>query len=298
MKIDTEIRHVTKPGANLFLELGFTAAEAKRLQAASRKQINDTRLLKQQLMEELTVWIAKHHLKQAEAAEILMVSRPRVSDVVNKKTAKTQGAPSERSLPKQERRDARESTPAAVPAALRVSKTMNSSIPVYQADGSLYASVSEQRLTRLQAAGLLARVVRSRKGQVQRAGNSAGTPRAHVNGHRRLPFGTPPASEPEIRRKHNPSAISILQFANHVFSERDHSTRPYQLPRFGAPFPQGTAGNGAETARTWTTPQPERFISREMAFWTTQIDMLAVAKEKRAGSLLKGCQNGSRGEFR
>ena len=49
MKIDTEIRHVTKPGANLFLELGFAPAEA---------------------------------------AEILMVSRPRVSDVVNKKTAK------------------------------------------------------------------------------------------------------------------------------------------------------------------------------------------------------------------
>ena len=45
MKIDTEIRHVTKPGANLFLELGFSPAEAKRLQAASRKQINDTKLL-------------------------------------------------------------------------------------------------------------------------------------------------------------------------------------------------------------------------------------------------------------
>ena len=88
MKIDTEIRHVTKPGANLFLELGFTAAEAKRLHAASRTQINNTRRLKQQLMEELAAWIAEHHLKQAEAAEILMVSRPRVSDVVNKKTAK------------------------------------------------------------------------------------------------------------------------------------------------------------------------------------------------------------------
>ncbi len=49
MKIDTEIRHVTKPGANLFLELGFTPDEAKRLQTASRKQIYDTRLLKQQL---------------------------------------------------------------------------------------------------------------------------------------------------------------------------------------------------------------------------------------------------------
>ena len=88
MKIDTEIRHVTKPGANIFLELGFAPDEAKRLQAASRKQINDTRQLKRQLMEELSVWIAKHHLKQAEAARILMVSRPRVSDVVNKKTAK------------------------------------------------------------------------------------------------------------------------------------------------------------------------------------------------------------------
>jgi predicted XRE-type DNA-binding protein len=62
--------------------------EARRLHAASRKHINDTRLLKQQLMEELSVWIAQHHLKQVEAAEILMVSRPRVSDVVNKKTAK------------------------------------------------------------------------------------------------------------------------------------------------------------------------------------------------------------------
>jgi len=77
-----------KGGREPFLELGFTPDEAKRLQAASRKQISDTRLLKRQLMEELSVWIAKHHLKQAEAAEILMVSRPRVSDVVNKKTAK------------------------------------------------------------------------------------------------------------------------------------------------------------------------------------------------------------------
>src|SRR5271169_686409 len=88
MKIDTEIRHVTKPGANLFLELGFAPKEAKRLQALSRKEINDTLLLKQQLMEALAGWIADHHLKQTEAAEILMVSRPRVSDVVNKKTTK------------------------------------------------------------------------------------------------------------------------------------------------------------------------------------------------------------------
>ena len=88
MSIDTEIRHVTKAGANLFLEHGFPPAEAKKLQAASRKQINDTRLLKQQLMAELSNWITEHQLRQADAAQILMVSRPRVSDVVNQKTAK------------------------------------------------------------------------------------------------------------------------------------------------------------------------------------------------------------------
>jgi predicted XRE-type DNA-binding protein len=88
MKIDTEIRHVTKPGANPFVESGFAPAGARRSQAASGKRINDAQLLKQQLMEELSAWIAEHRLKQAEAAEILMVSRPRVSDVVNKKTAK------------------------------------------------------------------------------------------------------------------------------------------------------------------------------------------------------------------
>lgn len=88
MTIDTEIRHVTKPGANLFLELGFPPDEARRLHAASRKEINDTRLLKQQLMSELSGWIAEHQLRQADAAEILMVSRPRVSDVVNQKTSK------------------------------------------------------------------------------------------------------------------------------------------------------------------------------------------------------------------
>lgn len=88
MTIDTEIRHVTKAGANLFLELGFPPAEARKLHAASRKQINDTRAIKQQLMTELANWIAEHQLKQADVAQILMVSRPRVSDVVNLKTAK------------------------------------------------------------------------------------------------------------------------------------------------------------------------------------------------------------------
>ncbi len=46
---------------------------------------------------------------------------------------------------------------------------MNALIPVYHADGSLYAWASEQRLARLQSAGLVARVVRHRKGRINRA---------------------------------------------------------------------------------------------------------------------------------
>jgi hypothetical protein len=42
-------------------------------------------------------------------------------------------------------------------------------IPVYNADGSLYAWASAQRLARLQSAGLVARVVCHRKGRINRA---------------------------------------------------------------------------------------------------------------------------------
>jgi predicted XRE-type DNA-binding protein len=88
MTIDTEVRHITKPGANLFLELGFDKTEAAHLQAESQQRISDTTALKEQLMDELSRWIANNHLKQAEAAEILMVSRPRISDLMNKKVSK------------------------------------------------------------------------------------------------------------------------------------------------------------------------------------------------------------------
>ena len=67
MKIDTEIRRVTKPGANLFLELGFPQDEAQRLHLASQQQINDIRRLKEQLMTELAGWIEQHHLKRQKS---------------------------------------------------------------------------------------------------------------------------------------------------------------------------------------------------------------------------------------
>jgi len=79
---------VTKPGANLFAELGFAPEEARLYQEQSRALISQTLSLKEQLMSELASWIEDHHLRQAEAAEILHVSRPRVSDVVNHKAGK------------------------------------------------------------------------------------------------------------------------------------------------------------------------------------------------------------------
>jgi hypothetical protein len=46
---------------------------------------------------------------------------------------------------------------------------MNALIPVYHADGSLCAWATEQRFARLQSAGMVARVVRQRKGRINRA---------------------------------------------------------------------------------------------------------------------------------
>jgi len=49
----TTIRHVTKPHANLFLELGFHAKEAARLQAISHQYISDAQSLQATTMSEL-----------------------------------------------------------------------------------------------------------------------------------------------------------------------------------------------------------------------------------------------------
>jgi predicted XRE-type DNA-binding protein len=85
---DDTISHVTLAGVNIFEELGFDPQEAASLQAESDAQIAGMIEIKENLMTEIADWIVASHLKQAEAAEKLHVSRPRVSDVVNKKVAK------------------------------------------------------------------------------------------------------------------------------------------------------------------------------------------------------------------
>lgn len=88
MATDNDLRPHERVPVPLYQELGLSPIEAKRRHVASCRRTNDTKALKEQLMGEISGWIRQHHLKQAEAAGILKVSRPRVSDVVNKKVSK------------------------------------------------------------------------------------------------------------------------------------------------------------------------------------------------------------------
>ena len=82
------ITHRTPADGNIFADLGFSPDEAARLLAEADQAIDEKRALKQVLMTEIVGWINTQNLKQAQAAEILGITRPRVSDVVNKKTPK------------------------------------------------------------------------------------------------------------------------------------------------------------------------------------------------------------------
>lgn len=88
MSIETKSRRITPAGGNVFADLGFEPKEAAALKAESQRIISEKLAIKESLMAELTGWIKAKKLKQAEAAEILGVTRPRVSDVINKKAIK------------------------------------------------------------------------------------------------------------------------------------------------------------------------------------------------------------------
>lgn len=88
MSIETKSMHITKVGGNVFADLGFEPEEAAALQADSKRIISEKLIIKECLMAEISGWINEKKLKQADAAQILGVTRPRVSDVINKKSIK------------------------------------------------------------------------------------------------------------------------------------------------------------------------------------------------------------------
>lgn len=76
MNVNTEITHITPAGGNIFVDLGFDPLEAKKLK------------IKSDLMIQLSKWIKENKLKQEDAAKVLKVSLPRVSDVTRGKFGK------------------------------------------------------------------------------------------------------------------------------------------------------------------------------------------------------------------
>ncbi|GBU14403.1 XRE family transcriptional regulator [Enterobacterales bacterium] len=87
-KQSSNTTHVTEAKDNIFIDLGFPPEQAAVLLAESDKDIALALALKEQLMAEISDWIEVKSLRQTDAAQILHVSRPRISDVVNKKTEK------------------------------------------------------------------------------------------------------------------------------------------------------------------------------------------------------------------
>jgi predicted XRE-type DNA-binding protein len=88
MNIETQSTHITPVGGNVFTDLGFAPEEAAQLQAESKRIIAEKLAIKYQLMTEIATWMVEKQLKQVDAAKILGVTRPRVSDVIHKKTIK------------------------------------------------------------------------------------------------------------------------------------------------------------------------------------------------------------------
>ncbi len=88
MSIKIRSMHITPAGGNVFADLGFESEEAAALQAESKRIISEKLSIKESLVAELAKWIAETKLRQTEAAQILGVSRPRVSDEINKKAIK------------------------------------------------------------------------------------------------------------------------------------------------------------------------------------------------------------------
>ncbi|MFS2222945.1 helix-turn-helix domain-containing protein [Pantoea sp. B65] len=87
-KTDVSSRHITRPGDNIFADLGFSEARAEALLQESDEEIRQLTAMKKLVMTEIADWMKQSGTKQLQAAQIMHVTRPRVSDVVNQKTEK------------------------------------------------------------------------------------------------------------------------------------------------------------------------------------------------------------------
>jgi hypothetical protein len=61
-EIKTNVSHITKAGSNIFLKLGFSEEEAKEYQIESRRRINTSFKLKNDLMKEIVKIVEEKNL--------------------------------------------------------------------------------------------------------------------------------------------------------------------------------------------------------------------------------------------
>jgi predicted XRE-type DNA-binding protein len=85
---DLASSHVTAAGGNVFADLGFSAKESKALLADADARIAKAERLKEEAASAIAHWMRDEKLTQVAASEVLKVSRPRVSDLVNRKLSR------------------------------------------------------------------------------------------------------------------------------------------------------------------------------------------------------------------
>jgi predicted XRE-type DNA-binding protein len=77
--------HITPADGNLFADLGFSPEQAEAMLKQADARIAKSQKLKKEAAMAIAQWIQSEKLTQFAASEILDVSRPRVSDLVNEK---------------------------------------------------------------------------------------------------------------------------------------------------------------------------------------------------------------------
>ena len=80
---DLKSGHVTPADGNVFADLGFAPKQAKALLQDADARIAKSQKLKEEAAAAIAQWMRSEKLTQMDASEILEVSRPRVSDLVN-----------------------------------------------------------------------------------------------------------------------------------------------------------------------------------------------------------------------
>lgn len=84
----TGTKHTTPADGNVFADLGFAPDDATMMKANSDRMILAKRVLKEQLMREITAWVTDNKYEPERAASILGITTARLADVQNMRVEK------------------------------------------------------------------------------------------------------------------------------------------------------------------------------------------------------------------